>query len=176
MPKVLFLDEPTLGLDPQTREHIWNYIEKVCDEEKITVIITTHYMDEAERLCNRIGIIDHGKIVAIGKPREMIDQIGNEIVTLRIDDISKADKFRSLDFVKNIMVSSVVNLVVENGSESIPKIFEFANKNDIKILSLETHNPTLNDVFLHYVGGDIREEKSSGKDTMKLRLKLRDRI
>src|SRR5262249_34843592 len=82
-PRVLFLDEPTLGLDPQTREHIWAYIEKMVEEQRTTVVLTTHYMDEADRLCDRIGIIDHGRIVALDTPERLRGSVGGEVVTLR---------------------------------------------------------------------------------------------
>ena len=83
-PEILFLDEPTLGLDPQTREHIWEYIRKLATEKKITIIITTHYMDEADRLCNRLAIIDRGKIVALGSPEQLKKDLGGDIIRIRI--------------------------------------------------------------------------------------------
>ena len=83
-PRILFLDEPTLGLDPQTREHIWAYIENLVKSEKVTVIITTHYMDEADRLCNRVAIIDHGQVSALDSPRALKSKVGGEIIKLRV--------------------------------------------------------------------------------------------
>src|SRR5208283_410267 len=83
-PRILFLDEPTLGLDPQTREHIWAYIENLVKSEKVTVIITTHYMDEADRLCNRVAIIDHGQVSALDSPKALKSKVGGEIIKLRV--------------------------------------------------------------------------------------------
>ena len=100
-PEILFLDEPTLGLDPQTREHIWEYIRKLATEKKITIIITTHYMDEADRLCNRLAIIDRGKIAALGSPDQLKKDLGGDIIRIRIKNFNR-ESLAGLDDVKDI--------------------------------------------------------------------------
>lgn len=173
-PKVLFLDEPTLGLDPQTRIHVWDYIKGLCEKEKITIVLTTHYMEEAEHLCDRVGIVDAGRIVALGNPRELIHQVGGDIVGLKISDASKASLFSNLGFVKKAFASGeTVKLLLDDGSEKVPEIFEFASRENIKIESIEVSKPTLNDVFLHYVGREIREEKAGRKENLRLRMQMK---
>jgi len=172
-PKVLFLDEPTIGLDPQTRAKIWDYIKRLPTEEKVTIILTTHYMEEAQGLCDCVGIIDHGKIVALGSPKELIREIGEDVASLTLEDKSRAKEFESASFVKKVNVGEQVMLVLTDGASSIPKIFEFAAQKGIKIQSLELRTPTLNDVFLHYVGRDLRHEHSDGKDRLKMTMHRR---
>lgn len=157
-PKVLFLDEPTLGLDPQTREHIWSYIEKLAKEEKMTIIITTHYMDEAEKLCDRIAIIDNGKIVVLDTPDNLKKIIGGDVVTMKTEspDIDAVKKF---DFVKKVeRLDGVVKLTVIDASKHLPEILNEIGHVD----SVEVHTPTLNDVFLHYTGKEIRDDSPEG--------------
>jgi len=177
-PKILFLDEPTLGLDPQTRSKVWEYIEGVRKNEDITVILTTHYMEEAESLCDRVAIIDYGKIVALDSPHELTKKIGNEIVTITLDDKTRANEFRSLNFVAGINVSDDVKLSVHDGTNAIPKIMKFAIENKIEIKSIDIKKVTLNEVFMHYVGREIREEneKDNTKQMMKYRLRASGRL
>ncbi|MBD3388414.1 MAG: ATP-binding cassette domain-containing protein [Candidatus Altiarchaeales archaeon] len=172
-PNILFLDEPTLGLDPQTRGKIWEYIRKLPSEENITIVLTTHYMEEAEMLCDRVGIIDHGRIVALGQPRQLIKDIGEDIVSLKLGDKSRAEAFKQLSFVKNVKVGETVRLVVEDGAEATPRICEFATQNNIKLRSLELRTPTLNDVFLYHVGRELREENANSRDRMKSMMRRR---
>jgi len=154
-PRVLFLDEPTLGLDPQTREHIWAYIEKMVEEQHTTVVLTTHYMDEAERLCDRIGIIDHGRIVALDTPERLRASVGGEVVKLRMKEPS-AKVFESLPFVKRTEIKGQeVLLTVEDAASNLPAILAAARDG---VLHVELRTPTLNDVFLHYTGREMREE------------------
>jgi len=173
-PKVLFLDEPTIGLDPQTRAKIWDYVQRLSDEEDITIILTTHYMDEAQMLCDRVGIIDRGKIVALGAPKDLIREIGEDVAALDIEDKSRAKEFESAGFVKKVSVGQKVMLVLEDGARTIPKVFDFAAERNIKILSVEVRTPTLNDVFLHKVGRELREEHGDGKDRMRMRMRRGD--
>ena len=166
-PKVLFLDEPTIGLDPQTRAKIWEYVKRLSHEEDITIVLTTHYMEEAQMLCDRVGIVDYGRIVALGSPTELIREIGEDIITLGLQDSSRASEFESLDFVKKVRPGEKTTLLIDDGNTSLPKIFDFASRKGIVITSAEVHNPTLNDVFLHYVGRELREEHADSKDGMK---------
>jgi ABC-2 type transport system ATP-binding protein len=157
-PRVLFLDEPTLGLDPQTREHIWAYIENLVKSERVTVVITTHYMDEADRLCNRVAIVDHGKIVALDKPSALKTKVGGEIIKLRARS-PNLDAIKQLDYVISADQSgSTLLLTVKDASTHLQEILGKIGN----VESVEVRTPTLNDVFLHYTGQEIREESGEG--------------
>lgn len=157
-PRILFLDEPTLGLDPQTREHIWAYIENLVKSEKVTVIITTHYMDEADRLCNRVAIIDHGQVGALDTPSALKLKVGGEIIQLRVRS-PKLEPLKSLAYVLSVDQSgSTLRLTVKDASAHLQEILGKVGEVD----SVEVHTATLNDVFLHYTGSEIREESGEG--------------
>src|SRR5512136_1905188 len=157
-PKVLFLDEPTLGLDPQSRDVIWRYIQKLAKEKNMTIIITTHYMDEADKLCNRLAIIDHGKIVVMGTPKELKKELGGDIIRLKADNLD-SEVFKNLKYVKKVRnCESEVCLTIEDGNKHLQEILKIAGKVD----SVEIRSPTLDDVFLHYTGRGIREGSPEG--------------
>jgi ABC-2 type transport system ATP-binding protein len=157
-PRVLFLDEPTLGLDPQTREHIWEYIENLVKTEKVTIIITTHYMEEADRLCNRIAIIDHGRVVALDSPSNLKSKMGGEVIKLQTRSPS-LDQIKELDYVTSVnKTDKAVVLTVRGASAHLQEILSKIGHVD----SVEIRTPTLNDVFLHYTGREIREEAGEG--------------
>ncbi len=169
-PKVLFLDEPTLGLDPQSRENIWQYIETLSREEKVSLIITTHYMEEVDRLCNRLAIIDKGRIVALDSPANLKKIIGGDVVVMKISNPNIED-IKKLEFVKSVEAKdNSITLTVTNASEHLPLILQTIGS----VTSVEIHSPTLNDVFLHFTGREIREgtpEGSWGQKVMNYRLK-----
>jgi len=157
-PKVLFLDEPTLGLDPQSRGHIWQYIEKLQKEENISVIITTHYMEEVDKLCDRMAIIDAGKIVVLGTPEELKKVIGGDVVIIKTasPDIEAVKK---LSFVKKIETKEgLVYLTVTDANKNLSGILQTIGK----VESVEVRRPTLDDVFLHYTGKEIKEGEAEG--------------
>jgi len=157
-PKILFLDEPTLGLDPQTREHIWKYVDDLVYKEKITVIITTHYMDEADKLCDRLAIIDHGKISALDSSAKLKQVVGGDVVVLKTGN-PNLENIKKLEFVKNIQTKdNIVSLTVTKAGEHLPEILAAIGK----VESVEVHLPTLEDVFLHYTGRAIRETSGEG--------------
>jgi ABC-2 type transport system ATP-binding protein len=157
-PKVLFLDEPTLGLDPQSRDYIWSYIEKLANEEKITVIITTHYMDEADKLCDRLAIIDRGKIIVSGTPEKLKKELGGDIIRLKAKSLN-VKALKKLSYIKNITTSDgEVCLTVEDASMHIQEILNVAGK----VASTEIRSPTLDDVFIHYTGRGMREDSPEG--------------
>jgi ABC-2 type transport system ATP-binding protein len=157
-PRILFLDEPTLGLDPQTREHIWAYIENLVKSEKVSVIITTHYMDEADRLCNRVAIIDHGQVSALDTPSALKSKVGGEIIKLRVRS-PNLEPLKGLDYVLSIDQSgSTLRLTVKDASVHLQEILGMVGAVD----SVEVRTATLNDVFLHYTGREIREESGEG--------------
>ena len=164
-PKVLFLDEPTVGLDIQTRRKIWQYIKKIHVEFEMTIFVTTHYMEEADSLCDRIGIMDHGKIQVIDTPENMKNALGNEIISLVVDTNNNHDSFleelKKIEFIKKINEDDLkLTLFTSNGTEVIPKIFQISSKLDIKINSISLTQPTLDDVFISYTGHEIRDDDS----------------
>lgn len=166
MPKVLFLDEPTVGLDIQTRRKIWEYIKKIHNEFKITIFLSTHYMEEADNLCDRVGIIDYGKIQTISKPGVLKSALGNEIVTFSIGGNSTNESFMSKlnsnDLVKEIKKENEKIIVfTTKGSELIPQLFQLTSDLGLKINSISLTEPTLDDVFLSYTGHGLRDEGSS---------------
>ena len=166
-PKVLFLDEPTLGLDPQTRKHVWDYITKLKKEYGITIMMTTHYMEEADELCDKIAIIDHGKIIALDTPKKLKNNLGGDSIILDIQekDVEKAKKI----FKDAKIFDSQVLLSVKNAGKEIKKVLEKAKKNKIEVIEANIRKPTLNDVFLHLTGREIREESASLRDQLKRR-------
>ena len=164
-PKVLFLDEPTVGLDIQTRRKIWDYIKKIHKEFNMTIFVSTHYMEEADNLCDRIGIIDYGKIQVIDSPQALKDKLGNEIITFKIlEDISKTDllsELKAIQLVKDVTTKDdQVTVFASKGTELIPMIFQIASNLQIKIISISLTQPTLDDVFISYTGHELRDENA----------------
>ncbi|HJM79104.1 MAG TPA: ATP-binding cassette domain-containing protein [Nitrosopumilus sp.] len=164
-PKVLFLDEPTVGLDIQTRRKIWQYIKKIHTEFDMTIFLTTHYMEAADNLCDRIGIIDHGKIHVIDTPENLKNSLGNEIISLLIENDANNDSFlpelKKIKFIKKINEGDLkLTLFTSNGTEVIPKIFQISSNLGIKINSISLTQPTLDDVFISYTGHEIRDDDS----------------
>jgi ABC-2 type transport system ATP-binding protein len=161
-PKILFLDEPTLGLDPRSRESMWKYIRKLVQEEKITIILTTHYMEEADFLCDRIGILDRGKIIALDTPSQLKEIVsGNDIIKLRLEkkDEDYDTLLKDLSFIHRIStdVDGSVILLVENASRNLPKILKKVNAE-----SVEFSNRNLNDVFIHFTAQETKEQPEGG--------------
>jgi len=163
-PKVLFLDEPTVGLDPQTRDHIWKYIRQLKEAEDITVVLTTHYMDEADRLSDRIAIMDHGKIVILDSPPKLKETLEGDVVTVKANNIDALSDLvtKMLGLEKKQIVDSSLEITVRNGKAVMPRIMELATQNNIYVESIVLREPNLEDVFLHYTGKSIRED--SGKE------------
>ena len=163
-PKVLFLDEPTVGLDIQTRRKIWKYIKKIHEEFEMTIFLSTHYMEEADNLCDRIGIIDGGKIQVIDTPQNMKSAMGNEVISLTIEngdeDSVFLSKLRTIELIKKINEDqNKITLFASKGTEVIPKIFQIASDLKIKISSISLTQPTLDDVFISYTGHEIRADE-----------------
>ena len=170
-PEVLFLDEPTLGLDPQTREHVWSYIKKLGKKEKITIVLTTHYMDEADKLCDRIAIMDHGKIIVLDKSSNLKNSLGGDVIEIEASHNENLESvLKKQNWIKDIKNhDGKLSLRVEAGEKKIPILMALAQKNHITISSVNLRKPTLEDVFLHYTGRVIREEGGSAKESMRLR-------
>ena len=159
-PQVLFLDEPTLGLDPQTREHLWTYISDLVKKEEITVILTTHYMEEAERLCSRVGIIDFGRIKVIDSPDSLKASLTGDVVTILTEQMDEfTDRLQDLNIASNVEKrDGYIRFSVKDADQQIPQLVEIASSLNISIKSISVHKPTLNDVFLHYTGREMRPE------------------
>jgi len=157
-PKILFLDEPTLGLDPQSRDHIWKYIENLAKEKNMTIIITTHYMDEADKLCDRLAIIDKGKIVVLGSPKKLKKDLGGDIIRLKAEALD-IEVLKKLPYVKDVSpCDGEVCLTLEDANTHLQEILKVVGKVD----SVEIRSPTLDDVFLHYTGRAMREGSPEG--------------
>jgi ABC-2 type transport system ATP-binding protein len=172
-PKVLFLDEPTLGLDIQTRRSLWDYIRMLNKQENTTIILTTHYIEEADYLCDRVAIIDYGKIVAIDTPGKLKEVVGIDLISLQIAD-GKSDDLASLlegfDWIKKVeRRNSSLELSIEGGEERVLELVELANEHGFAITAIDLHQPSLEDAFLHYTGRDIREEEGNLKELRKAR-------
>ncbi len=174
-PRVLFLDEPTLGLDAQTRRRIWDHIKRVNKKMGITIILTTHYMDEADYLCDRVAIMDHGKILALDTPKRLKDAIGSDIISVKVSRCRIfADAMRKYKWVeKTRIVDEHVNISLKKGETRIPDIIKISEKLKIKVKSVELHKPTLEDVFIHFTGRMIREEAGDSKYIMRIRGRMR---
>jgi len=178
-PKVLFVDEPTLGLDIQTRHKIWEYIQRLRKEANMTIFLTTHYMDEADALCDRVSIIDYGQIKVVGKPNDLKSQVGGDIVTLRFTKATNTlaeeavESIRKMTFVENVILTEdSYNIIARNGETIIPKMFEAVSRVGAAIESISMKRPTLDDVFLAYTGRAFREEEGSREKLMSERLRL----
>jgi ABC-2 type transport system ATP-binding protein len=177
-PHVLFLDEPTLGLDPQTRLHIWEYIRTLNKEKGVTILLTTHYMEEADKLCDRIAIIDHGDIVALDTPEALKNMLGGDVITLELEKPQDIDRLCSA-YQKNGCANFVskkqneVFITVKNGERQIPHVLALASNAGIPIISVSLRKPTLDDVFIHYTGRAIRDREVT--EIEKVGYKMRSR-
>jgi ABC-2 type transport system ATP-binding protein len=161
-PKVLFLDEPTLGLDPQTRDHVWKYIRELKEVHDITVVLTTHYMDEADRLSDRIAIMDYGKIIALDTSPNLKETLEGDVVIIKAntpDDVFSLVT-KKMGLLQARIVNGNVEVTVKNGKSMLPRIVETATQNKIFVESISLREPNLEDVFLHYTGRTIRADSS----------------
>ena len=160
-PRVLFLDEPTVGLDPQTRSSIWEYINDLKQREDITIFLTTHYMDEAEN-CDRIAIIDHGKIVAIDTPENLKASVGKDRVQIRTaDDQTAIAELKERFELEAAIHDGMVTFNVESGEQFVPRLFEGLSQ---QIKAVSVSRPSLDDVFMSYTGKTIRDAEATAGD------------
>ena len=158
-PQLLFLDEPTTGLDPQSRARVWDEVQRMHDRGT-TVFLTTHYLDEADALCDRVAIIDQGKIVAEGTPEELKREIAGDIVTLSVsgDQQRALDVLKDQPFVREAGVEEgVLRLYVDRGEEAMPTILRVLDSAGLQLLTIGLHRPSLDDVFLRKTGRSLRE-------------------
>jgi ABC-2 type transport system ATP-binding protein len=163
-PRVLFLDEPTVGLDPQTRAHIWSYIENLRRTEHITIFLTTHYMDEAEH-CDRIAIIDHGEIVVLDTPETLKELVGRDRIELGVADPTAAiEALRTLFGIVATLVEGAVTFHIQDGEAFIPRLFA---ESGLTVSWVRIARPTLDDVFMAYTGRTIRDAEASAMDHLR---------
>ncbi len=172
-PKVLLLDEPTVGLDIQTRRKIWDYIRDIHTEYGMTVLLSTHHMEEADRLCDRVGIIDHGKVQVIDTPTAMKDAMGREVIQIAADGAAAVvPAIRKIPDVGDVKTrDDKITVYAANGAMVIPRIFQIAAAAGITISSISLTGPTLDDVFISYTGHEIRDE--SGFNRQREHAKMR---
>jgi ABC-2 type transport system ATP-binding protein len=174
-PRVLFLDEPTLGLDPQTRARVWGYLRDLNKKEGITTFLTTHYMDEADQLCHRVAIIDHGEIRTLGSPKELKEEIGGDCITIGfseerlIGESALAEAaFQTLQGEHYIQrmenLADSVAIYVDKGDEIMPQVIELLRENGIPVKTITLSRPSLNDVFLKYTGYTMRDSEASSAE------------
>ena len=172
-PSVLFLDEPTLGLDPQTRNHLWQYIATLAREKGITIILTTHYMEEADRLCNRVAIMDHGKIIALDTPKNLKDGIGGDVVTIQSTDPDAIVAALTEPWISRIeQHNNEVIITLQNAEQHVSTIVTLLNTKQVPIESIAIHKPTLEDVFLTFTGKTIREQEADHKTNMRMNMRM----
>ncbi len=174
-PRVLFLDEPTIGLDPQTRSSIWNYIAELGQAEDITIFLTTHYMDEAE-YCERIAIMDQGRIIALDTPEALKESVGQDRVQIHTDDDPAAIlALRERFAIEAKMAEGLVTFGVPLGEQFVPRLFDEWDPAHPPIKSVNVSRPSLDDVFMSYTGSTIRDAEATSTDRMRNVAKMMSR-
>ena len=169
-PRVLFLDEPTLGLDPQTRHRIWDYIHDLRKRENLAIFMTTHYMDEAEN-CDRIAIIDYGHIVALDTPERLKNAIGGDVIAIKTEDNEEALRLLEEEYKFEPSVENgVISFTVPHGEEFLPG---FVSGFPLRLLSIGLRRPTLEDVFLELTGHAIREQEADPMPRTRRMMRMR---
>ena len=174
-PRVLFLDEPTLGLDVQTRANIWAYIKLLKREYGMTLFMTTHYLEEADELCDRIAIIDHGKILVVGSPEELKSGLGGDIINLSVnEDKDISNLIEEIENVREVKrTGNGYRIKVKDGELTAPLIIETLRREGFKVTKLSLSKPTLNEVYLEYTGRSMRDQEESTEDFRVRRIALR---
>jgi ABC-2 type transport system ATP-binding protein len=174
-PKILFLDEPTLGLDVQTRAATWNYIRTLKKQYGMTLFMTTHYLEEADALCDRVAIIDHGKIIVVGAPEELKHNLGGDVINLGIkEDVDVSELIRKVERVKDVKKEdSTYRIKAEEGEVTAPLIIEALRKKAYTVTKLSLTEPTLNEVYLEYTGTSLRDAEESREAFAAQRMTMR---
>ncbi|MEM0118259.1 MAG: ATP-binding cassette domain-containing protein [Conexivisphaerales archaeon] len=164
-PQLLFLDEPTLGLDVQTRTAVWEYIKQLKEEYSMTLFVTTHYLEEADSLCDRIAIIDHGKIVKIGSPSELKAGLGGDVIQLAVEgNVDLTDSIKRISLVKDVKkVDSTYRIKAERGEEAAPLIIDMIRSNGLHVTKISLTKPTLDEVYLEYTGRAFRDDEDPSR-------------
>lgn len=172
-PKMLFLDEPTLGLDIQTRSVMWNYIRRLNKERGMTLFTTTHYLEEADSICDRIAIIDHGQIKVIGAPSELKQKLGGDLLEITVSDgvnVNLIDFFRSIPGVKDVKKrDSTYRVKLPSAEAALPDIFEGIAKQGLKVKNIAFTKPTLDQVYIEVTGRSLRDAEEGAEDAIKNR-------
>ncbi len=174
-PKVLFLDEPTLGLDVQARRAIWDYILNLNKNERITIFLTTHNMEEAEYLSDRIAIIDHGRIIVIDTPVNLRVLVGSDVITVACNDCQRLKlELENRDWVEKVLRhNSLLEVYAKGGEGKIPAIVRIAEEINVDVKSINLRKSSLEDIYLHYTGRMIREEEANTSDKMRIMARRR---
>jgi len=174
-PKLLFLDEPTLGLDVQTRTATWNYIRTLKKEYGMTLFMTTHYLEEADTLCDRVAIIDHGKIIVVGTPEDLKHSLGGDVITLAIkEDADVSELIKKVDNVKDVKKEDgSYRIKAEIGEVTAPSIIETLRKKGYTVTKLSLTEPTLNEVYLEFTGRSLRDAEESREAFAAQRMTMR---
>ncbi len=160
-PEILFLDEPTQGLDPQNRANIWTYIRDLRDKQGLTLLLTTHYMEEAEALADTVGIIDHGRLIIEGTPQALVHELGADVIRVAGSGDSRQflTKLRELSYVQGVNTSeALIQIGVENGNKRLAEVVTIASGNGFQVEDISVAKPTLGDVFLKYTGRQLRDK------------------
>jgi ABC-2 type transport system ATP-binding protein len=167
-PRVLFLDEPTTGLDPEARVAMWVEVERLAEQESLTILLTTHYLEEADRLAERVAIVSRGTVVAEGRPDELKANLRGELVTVELAEVNgrideAADVVRMFDGASEVAIDDrYVRARVPNGAQAIPTILSALDGRGFQVASVTTARPSLDDVYLHYTGRDFATEDAGG--------------
>jgi ABC-2 type transport system ATP-binding protein len=168
-PRVLFLDEPTTGLDPEARAAMWEEVERLAAAASLTILLTTHYLEEADRLAERVAIVSRGKVVVEGTPDELKSNLRGELVTVELGDVdgraeNAAQLVRDLEGAREVALDGrLVRARVPNGASAIPSLLGTLDANGFPVASVTTQRPSLDDVYLHYTGRDFSREDQEGK-------------
>ncbi len=162
-PEVLFLDEPTIGLDPQARAKVWEVIREL-KRQGVTVFLTTHYMDEADKLCDRIAIIDHGRIIAEGTPEELKSMVGGDIIYVRVagDGASLLKALRDTGWNARRVGDGLIAVSVRDAPRALPEVISMAARMGLQVVEVRYTRPSLDDVFLHLTGRSLRDAETEG--------------
>ncbi len=180
-PDVVFLDEPTIGFDIMARMDLWKQIREAKEKENATVLLTTHFIEEADYLCDRVAIIDHAKIIAMDTPKSLKEAVGERLISIQIaggpeKEVEFIEKLKELDWVKRAdKYGNAILMNIQRGEGRIPSLIDFADKYSFVVTSIDEREPSLEDVFVHFTGQTIREAEGSDKD-MKMKRVLKSGV